>query len=135
MPIQPADEELGRSPQLSEEEQKCLQAFFSSDYNTTRQSISKRHPGTCEWFLEHPDFVRWTKEKISTPLWITGNPGMGKTVLASFLVDKFETEVNTTRYKTAVVYFFCSDQDENRKTATSLLKAVIHQCLRLVPGM
>ena len=60
---------------------------------------------------------------------------MGKTVLASFLVDVFETEVKTTGSKAEVVYFFCSDRDENRRTAVSLLKAIIHQCLRSAPDM
>ncbi|KAI9760710.1 MAG: hypothetical protein M1840_002218 [Geoglossum simile] len=127
-------EGLVKPPDLSEEERKCLQAFFS-DYSTDRQKIPKHHPGTCQWVLEHPEFARWTKEELSTPFWITGNPGMGKTVLSSFLVDVFETEVSTRKSKGAVVYFFCSDQDENRRTAVSLLKAIIHQCLRLAPVM
>src|SRR5436190_436188 len=118
-------------PELSEKEIKCIQAFCLTDYMTDFNSISAHHPGTCEWILHHSEFIKW-ETNPSNALWISGNPGMGKTVLSKFLVNKFDT---SSGMSTRVVYFFCSDQDENRKTAVSLLKTIIHQSLGFLPSL
>ena len=46
--------------------------------------IADNSPGTCEWVLHSPIFQKWLSgsEKI---LWVQGNAGAGKTVLAKFL--------------------------------------------------
>jgi ubiquitin carboxyl-terminal hydrolase 14 len=117
---------------LSKIEKRVLFAF-ASDHKSPRQLIPTRQPGTLEWVLVHREFLRWTEDKMSVPLWISGNPGMGKTVLSLFLVELFEKQGKQEDLSTRVIYFFCNDQDETRKTGLSLLKALIHQCLQSSP--
>jgi hypothetical protein len=62
------------------------------------------------------------------PLWISGNPGMGKTVLSKYLIEHFAKQ-SSKYHPIRVVFGFFSDQDSERKTAISLLKGIIHQCV------
>lgn len=80
--------------------------------------------------MQHGDFVRWnTSNDTSSPLWISGQPGMGKTVISKFLLGQFESSRESPRHK--AIYFFFSNQDESRKTAISFLTASIHQFIQL----
>ncbi|KAI2628042.1 hypothetical protein GGS26DRAFT_131200 [Hypomontagnella submonticulosa] len=106
---------------------KCLDALYAdNDYTTARQKIANRHPGTCTWILEHPDFLDWKNGKApARVLWMSGHAGMGKTVMSKFLVETFED----VEPKARTIYFFFSDRDKTRSTAISFLKAAIHQLL------
>ncbi|KAK4443260.1 ankyrin repeat protein [Podospora aff. communis PSN243] len=57
--------------------------------------------GTCGWILEHPKYQDWLRSPDSVLLWVSGDPGCGKSVLASFLIDVFtgmarETDLNSS---------------------------------------
>lgn len=54
---------------------------------------------------------------------------MGKSVLSKFLLQSFESQSSDNK----VVYYFCDAQDENHRTAESLLRALIHQYIRFFP--
>ncbi|KAH7358175.1 hypothetical protein B0T11DRAFT_319313 [Plectosphaerella cucumerina] len=100
---------------------------FSSDYPAARSGVVDRFPGTCEWIVQHAEFERWSKAgDISTPLWISGHPGMGKTVMSKFLLDHFE-QMDPPHQ---TLYFFFNDRDNDKKTAVSFLKAAIHQLIQ-----
>jgi len=118
--------------ELNQEEIIKVQGF-SSDYPTARLDVAERYPGTCEWILGHSDFTTWNSPQgTSSPLWISGQPGMGKTVMSKFLLEYFERDVAPVH---RTVYFFFSNQDENRKTAVAFLNAIIHQLIQLSPQL
>ena len=79
--------------------QKVLQCLVKSvdssgqsiDYESYRTRNPPRVPGTCTWFLEHPKFKVWRSESSSSLLWLSADPGCGKSVLASFLVEELQT--------------------------------------------
>ncbi|KAK4062672.1 uncharacterized protein Triagg1_9790 [Trichoderma aggressivum f. europaeum] len=48
-----------------------------------------RTPGTGEWLLQHKKFQEWEHIPASTILWLQGTMGMGKSFLASKVVDRF----------------------------------------------
>lgn len=47
-----------------------------------------RIPGSCEWFTNKPEFIKWRTFVPDTPslFWLSGNPGAGKSVLASYVI-------------------------------------------------
>ncbi|OAX38625.1 hypothetical protein K503DRAFT_866020 [Rhizopogon vinicolor AM-OR11-026] len=48
--------------------------------------------GTCEWLLDHPDFVAWSSGTSSSPvLWLHGPPGSGKSTLCSTISHRLDS--------------------------------------------
>ncbi len=109
---------------LTKEEKNCIQQFFSA-YQDARERVPMHQPGTCEWVVNHRDFVQWTETGTPKSLWIGGNPGMGRTVLSRYLIEQFETDDSYNK----VLYYFLSYQEENRRSAILLVKSLIHQFL------
>ena len=45
-----------------------------------------RVAGTCEWLMQHPYYQKWLVD-ANHPLWISGGPGKGKTMLAIYITE------------------------------------------------
>ncbi|KAH7124341.1 ankyrin repeat-containing domain protein [Dactylonectria macrodidyma] len=56
-------------------------------------------------------------------LWVSANPGCGKSVLAKYLVG---SELQTTKSRTSCYYFF-KDDFEDQRSAKSALSCILHQ--------
>jgi hypothetical protein len=78
--------------------------------------------GTCQWFLRHNHYVNWRDSLTSSLLWVSADPGCGKSVLSKFLA---ENELPTK--ERTVCYFFFKDDNEDQNTATNALCALLHQ--------
>jgi ankyrin repeat protein len=61
-------------------------------------------------------------------LWISGGPGKGKTMLSIFIIEELETRTRGT--KDAVLFYFCSHQDEKRNSAVAVLRGLAYQLVR-----
>ena len=98
------------------------------DFHTTSRKL---RPGTCEWIFEKSDFQRWMKDvdNVATPplFWISGNPGAGKSCLATRIIQK-------TQDLEPVAYFYCDAKDERKRTLLSILRTWVWQILVLFPG-
>ena len=106
----------------SNQDRCCHQAFKTSTYEQFKDFNPDRVEGTCKWVLSHHQYVRWATEDRDNLLWISADPGCGKSVLAKSLIDK---ELRTTDEHT-VCYFFFKDNEEQDKLATALC-ALLHQ--------
>ena len=107
----------------TDEEYKCHQAFRTSEYEKYKDRNPNRVDGTCKWFLEHPNFHSWHESKKSSLLWVSADPGCGKSVLSKFLVDK---ELPAIKPRT-ICYFFFKDDNIDQKSSTKALSALLHQ--------
>jgi hypothetical protein len=76
-----------REEKRKKEEAKCLEILRTSDYLTDRERIQERVLGTCNWFLRHPIYQKWRGDEASGLLWLTADPGCGKSALSRFLID------------------------------------------------
>ena len=112
-----------------------MQGFCHADYATYRYNrIPIHHPGTLHWVLDHEVYQNWVSEDSgSNFLWISGNPGCGKTVLSKFLLHHLDERAKGTDAK--VAYFFCDDKEAKQKSATSLLRGLIHQLIKACPNL
>lgn len=91
---------------------------------------NKRHPGTCIWVLEQEVIKAWVEPTEIEPLvWLTGKPGGGKSVLASFVIHHLQTRKDST-----VVYFFCA-LNSNRITCAEVLRTMAFQALQQNPDL
>ncbi|MCJ1251264.1 hypothetical protein MMC30_008495 [Trapelia coarctata] len=109
--------------QPSQQEINCHQSLRTSDYESHKERNPDRVEGTCRWFLEHSHFQYWWKSKTSKLLWVSADPGCGKSVLAKSLVDK---ELKSTKFHTTC-YFFFRDDNVEQASATNALCALLHQ--------
>ncbi|UKZ81740.1 hypothetical protein TrVFT333_009512 [Trichoderma virens FT-333] len=101
---------------------EILHALKTSPYAQRKNRNPDRVPGTCEWFMGHVDFHHWRDSKSSSMLWVSANPGCGKSVLAKHLVN----ELKTTERRTTC-YFFFKDDFEDQRSARGALSCILHQ--------
>ncbi|KAI9891137.1 MAG: hypothetical protein M1814_002980 [Vezdaea aestivalis] len=128
--------EFVRNDQLlqhrTDEELACLRSL-TSNYRGDKNRNEKRVPGTCLWVLEHPTFLDWRQNANSRLLWVSADPGCGKSVLSRSLVDEGFL-INDTR-KVSICYFFFKDDDFSRKTRADALSAILHQLFTQKPAL
>ncbi|KAJ5513231.1 hypothetical protein N7463_002783 [Penicillium fimorum] len=114
----------------SEKQEECLQLFRlttgtkDATYEWYKYHVGARVEGTCEWFLSHGNFQKWS-EQDSGPLLVSADPGCGKSVLAKYLID------DRLPHSATICYFFFKDQDQN--TVRQALCALLHQLFSQKP--
>ena len=108
----------------TEEERKCLQ-LLTSNYMEDKNRIEQRVAGTCTWFLKHPKFLHWYQQTASSLLYVSADPGCGKTVLSRALIDEglLSPDIRTP----SICYFFFKDDDISRQSGAIALCAILHQ--------
>lgn len=80
-----------------------------------------RIPGTCLWVLEDPKYQTWQQSQRDDLLWISADPGCGKSVLSKSLIDD---ELRATGTHT-ICYFFFKDNEEQNSLSPALC-ALLH---------
>ena len=118
-----AGREEHRDWRQTDEERDCHQAFRTSEYEAHMARTPSRVDGTCEWFLKHPNFENWRNSTESSLLWVSADPGCGKSVLSRFLV---ESELCSTDLRTTC-YFFFKDDNVDQKSVMNAFSALLHQ--------
>ena len=115
--------EEDRNWRQTEEEIRCLQALCTSTYIDYKDLNPDRVHGTCQWFLNNAKFHEWAESDCSELLWVTADPGCGKSVLSKSLID---CELRSTLSLTTAYFFFKDDTAEQR-SVTNALCALLHQ--------
>lgn len=114
---------------------KCLQDLFITDTAIDRAKLvtskGKIVSGTCDWINQKEEFVNWITSD-SGLLWISGGPGLGKTMLliylTEYLLSYFRPLVeDKCRYST---FFFCDAKDNTRNTSVAIVWELLFQLLQ-----
>ncbi|KAK7418752.1 hypothetical protein QQX98_003770 [Neonectria punicea] len=113
--------------------EQCLQQMRVTDPRDILSDIyrqrGKRTGHTCEWILKREEFAAWGgAQENSQLLRLVGPPGIGKTMMSTYLTEVIKTKVERTS-KRAFAYFFCDDKNQERRTPTALLRSLIWQLL------
>ncbi|KAL7814593.1 hypothetical protein V8C44DRAFT_363537 [Trichoderma aethiopicum] len=117
--------ELGTRETYKEDKTTELLHLLASDYQGHKNFNRKREKGTCEWFFADERFRNWRDSDESRLLWVSADPGCGKSVLSRALID--ERRLSTKVTTSTVCYFFFKDGDESRMYAHNALCAILHQ--------
>ncbi|KAL4997991.1 hypothetical protein BDV10DRAFT_185609 [Aspergillus recurvatus] len=88
--------------------------------------------GTCEWLLVHPQYQRRIQSSQSEFLWISADPGCGKSHLALYVARQLEKEQSFFRGHVVCSFLFQHD-DEVWSMATVALCDLLHQLLSSNP--
>jgi protein SERAC1 len=107
------------------DEQTVLQSLATSRPEVHKSRNPSPVDGTCQWIFSHLKYQTWLYSSISCLLWLSANPGCGKSVLASFLVDKYLGEKNYSKIN--VCYFFFKSDSKEQNNAINALQALLHQ--------
>ena len=120
------------SHSLSKTETEILQ-YLASDYRGDKDRNEKRVPKTCEWLLNHNKFRVWRQKNRVSLLWVSADPGCGKSVLSKALVD--EGLLSLDGRNSSVCYYFFKDDDSSRQSEPSALCALLHQLFVQKPAL
>jgi ankyrin repeat domain-containing protein 50 len=112
-----------KDPDREAKEIEMLKTLNKSPYRDRKDRNPDRIPGTCEWFVAHDLFQDWKESRVSRMLWVSADPGCGKSVLAKYLVDSV---IATTESRTTCYFFFKDDFDDQR-TVVSALCCILRQ--------
>jgi hypothetical protein len=102
------------------------------DLESIRRTKGKEVKGTCEWLLSEGKYVAWAFRDKPQLLRLQGGPGIGKTMISSFLVGQLEEKAREDSAVT-LAYYFYDNKDESRNTASALLRGLLLQLLRKRP--
>ena len=118
------------------EEIACLQVFRTSNYLQYKKQNPLRVPGTCQWFLGHSTFLDWrdAQENTSGLLWVSADPGCGKSVLARSLIDENLLFPSKAEVPTVSYFFFKDGLDEQQGSARCIC-ALLHQIFSRQPKL
>ena len=115
---------------LTAEQQQCHQVFKTSSYEEQKNINPLKIEGTCRWALQSPEYIRWCENTYNL-LWVSADPGCGKSVLARSIIDDY---VRASTPAMAICYFFFKDNEEQNHLAAALC-SVLHQLFSQQPHL
>ncbi len=115
---------------LDDRDRKCHQVFKTSEYEARKNRNPDRVEGTCQWVLNHSHYQSWNESTQDSLLWISADPGCGKSVLSKSLVDQEFKSLESC----STCYFFFKD-DENQNSVSTALCALLHQLFNYQPHL
>ena len=130
-----SSEELSNSSQrqregkLSTQEYNCLQSLYPGgiDYKSQKNQNPIRVPDTCLWTLQNPKYLEWRDNHTKRLLWISADPGCGKSVLARCLVDEDLPSAFQNDPSKRVLYYFFKDTSPEQRSAARAISTSLHQ--------
>ncbi|KAH6867370.1 ankyrin repeat-containing domain protein [Thelonectria olida] len=117
---------------FSPDSTKCLKALFTTDPSDDRAALRTAKgdivAGTCDWVTQRNEFDQWQASEGGL-LWISGGPGMGKTMLSIYLTEHLEGRLHrkTHEPRDILIYFFCDLKDNKRNNAISIIRGLLFQ--------
>ncbi|KAI1321523.1 hypothetical protein F5Y16DRAFT_388736 [Xylariaceae sp. FL0255] len=120
------------SNSIASRRSECLRRLHTSPYKERKNRNPPRADGTCEWFTNHDLFRGWN-QKDGALLWVSADPGCGKSVLARYLIDSVLPS-NPAESRTTC-YFFFKDEFEDQRTVASALSCLLHQLFDQHPAL
>ncbi|KAE8154683.1 hypothetical protein BDV25DRAFT_126348 [Aspergillus avenaceus] len=119
------------SRSLESRSRDVLERLNIALYPYHKDRISDRIPGTCDWFVTHRTFKVWQESPKSQLLWVSTNPGCGKSVMMRYLVES----VLTSNASRTVLYFFFNDDSEDKRSIVNAMRCILYQLFKQHPNL
>lgn len=122
---------------LKEQEQRklkrgaVLKDLNAQDYEDAHAKHNKkRHGNSGQWLLDSEEFDQWLSRQSGGLLWCYGNPGFGKTVLASIVIEDLRRRLPVSE-EAGIVFAYASYKDiESSRSPLRFLATFILQLSR-----
>jgi len=125
-----------RVREVIDKRESCIQGLRITDPHNDKKRIEDTKGGlladSYRWILDNSDFQRWRDDKHSRLLWITGDPGKGKTMLLCGIIDELSKSISQTAL---LSYFFCQATDSRINSATAVLRGLLYMLLQQQPTL
>ncbi|KAI8937256.1 hypothetical protein NX059_006465 [Plenodomus lindquistii] len=126
-------EEARRREQERQEKTEFLAWVSNIDFEQTHQVIyAKKQEKTCDWLIKDPRYQQWFNSPNSSLLWCHGKPGIGKSVLASNVIENITAEIGL-REDAAVCFAYYNYRDAQLKDLHQIVTALLKQLIRRKP--
>ncbi|KAL4976928.1 NACHT domain-containing protein [Aspergillus desertorum] len=129
---------VSSKPAFTDEDNSCLQDLLVTDPETERRRIEATKGGLLDdsfrWVLDNAEFRKWHSNPKSQLLWITGDPGKGKTMLVIGIINELLQQVQSQSSQ-SIAYFLCQATDPRLNNATSTLRSLIYMLIRQQPHL
>lgn len=116
--------------------EQCMQAVHCTDPRKDKKRIEEGKDGllkgSYQWVLDHPDFRRWRDKPDCSLLWVKGDPGKGKTMLLSGIIDELSAHQDQSRL---LAFFYCQASDGRLNNATAVLRGLVYMLLTQQPSL
>ena len=99
---------------------KCLE----SERSLQQMCLRERSASTCEWLFNLQAYRSWSDETENPLLWLKGRPGVGKSILASSVVENLEVRRGP---RCAVAFCFFDSRQIQVSSARYILEAFAYQ--------
>ncbi|KAF8317451.1 ankyrin [Clavulina sp. PMI_390] len=109
--------------QLDAEIRGWLDAPDPSTNHEQRSTSGSRVPGHADWFLNGENFQDWLVRKRGF-FWVWAQPGVGKSVLCSAVVN-YLREYTQTHSGTTLAYFYFNYNDVAKQSFLGLLSSLV----------
>lgn len=119
--------------QQDQDERDCIRALFKTDYSSHLLLNPPRVPCTCRWLTEHPHYQSWTQSPSTDLLWVSADPGFGKSMLARCLIK--EGLDHTPLADCNRAFFFFQDDNEEQKSCVNAICSLLHQLFTRQPWL
>jgi ankyrin repeat protein len=84
--------------------------------------------------LERGEYTSWEVGANLNFLWLIGAPGIGKTVISCFIVEKLQHLLLESQ-SMILAHYFCDNKDKDRNTAVPILRSIVAQLLKQKPEL
>lgn len=115
-----------------EKDHECLRNLRVTDPRNDKERIKAKTGGLledcCLWILKNDEFMRFRNERQSRLLWISGDPGKGKTMLLCSIIDELESDGSN-----CISYHFCEASSDILSSAVSVLRGLIWKLVEQEP--
>jgi hypothetical protein len=112
---------------------KCMKTLFVTDPAVDRREIENRRDrlveSSCDWAIVR--FDKFPEDETASRLWLHGDPGKGKTMIAMSFVD-YMSQMVRGQDDQLMVYFFCDNTSDKRNTLSNVCKSLLYQILEKV---
>jgi WD40 repeat protein len=120
---------LGTQGKEQLEQLEGLLAIFESPSEDLTFFQKRWTPGTCEWILSNPEYMRWVGgDTGSKVLWLHALPATGKSILSSFIVN------NLLETKAMCAYYFFRFGDQTKRSLSACLRSLAFQIAEQLPS-
>ncbi|PON22866.1 hypothetical protein TGAM01_v208346 [Trichoderma gamsii] len=99
------------------------------------EHLSKRRPDSGKWLLEHPNFQQLLNGDEKTLL-CQGNPGAGKTILTSAVIDHlqhWQSSRDTPKIKVSLAFIYFDFIRKESQRTIDVLASLVKQLVRAKP--